>query len=122
MSNKKVTPHQRRKMRIRTKLKRNNRAGLPRLSVFRSGRNISAQVIDDVNGITLVSASSLDADIREAVKNGANVDGASAVGKALGEKAVKAGVKKVMFDRSGYLYHGRIKALAEGAREAGMEF
>ena len=84
--------------------------------------NISAQVIDDVNGTTLVSASSLDKDLKASIANGGNKDAAKQVGKAVGEKAVAKGIKEVCFDRGGYLYHGRVKELADGAREAGLEF
>ncbi len=91
----------------------------PRLSVFRSNKEIYAQLIDDNAGVTLVSASSRDKDINV---EGTKVAIATAVGKALGEKALKAGIQKVSFDRNGYLYHGRVKALADGAREAGLDF
>lgn len=91
----------------------------PRLNVFRSLNHIYAQVIDDVNGVTLVSASSLDKGFEG---YGGNVEGAKAVGKAVAEKAVAAGIKSVVFDRGGYVYHGRVAALAEGAREGGLEF
>ena len=94
----------------------------PRLSVFRSDRNIYAQVIDDSTGRTLASASSLDKDLKGSLKTGANVDAAQAVGKLLAERAKKADVGQVVFDRGGYIYHGRVKALAEAAREAGLEF
>lgn len=92
----------------------------PRISVFRSAKNIYAQIIDDVNGVTLVSASSVEKDNK--IANGGNIDAASAVGKLLAERAVEKNIKSVVFDRSGYLYHGRVKALAEAAREAGLEF
>ena len=88
----------------------------PRLNVFRSNTNIYAQVIDDTKGVTLVSASSLK------LKNGSNIEGAKAVGKAVAEAALKAGITEVVFDRGGYIYHGRVKALAEAAREAGLKF
>src|SRR6267142_5592295 len=91
-----------------------------RLSVFRSSKHIYAQVIDDEKGETLASASSLEKDMRE--KTGANIDAAKAVGKLLAERAVKNGVKEVVFDRGGYLYHGRVKALADAARESGLSF
>ena len=94
----------------------------PRLCVFRSNSNISAQVIDDVNGTTLVSASSLDKELMANIANGGNKDAAKQVGKAVGEKAVAKGIKEGCFDRGGYLYHGRVKELADGAREAGLEF
>jgi large subunit ribosomal protein L18 len=96
--------------------------GRPRLSVFRSSQNIYAQVIDDRAGRTLAAASSLDKDLRTALKNGANKDAAKAVGKLVAERAIKAGVKEVVFDRGAYMYHGRVKALAEAAREGGLSF
>ena len=91
----------------------------PRLSVFRSNKEIYAQLVDDVTGKTICSASSRDKDIDSA---GNKSEVATLVGKAIGEKAIKAGVEKVSFDRGGYLYHGRVKSLAEGAREAGLKF
>jgi large subunit ribosomal protein L18 len=91
----------------------------PRLNVFRSAKHIYAQIIDDTKGITLVSASSMDKGFDA---NGGNIEGAKAVGKAVAEKAVAAGIKAVVFDRGGYVYHGRVAALAEGAREGGLEF
>jgi large subunit ribosomal protein L18 len=90
----------------------------PRLSVFRSNKEIYAQVIDDVNGVTLVSASSRE----KGVEKGTNVETANAVGKLVAERAIAAGVNVISFDRGGYLYHGRVKSLAEGAREAGLKF
>ena len=90
----------------------------PRLSVFRSNKEIYAQLVDDVTGVTLVAASSRDKD----VATGSKLEIAASVGKAIAEKAVKAGVETVSFDRNGYLYHGRIKILAEAAREAGLKF
>lgn len=92
---------------------------VPRLCVFRSNTNIYAQIIDDEKGITLVSASSLDKELN--LKN-VNIEAASKVGESVAKKAVKAGIKKVVFDRGGYLYHGRVKALADAARENGLEF
>ncbi|WP_152657742.1 50S ribosomal protein L18 [Oceanobacillus sp. CFH 90083] len=91
----------------------------PRLNVFRSNKNIYAQLIDDVNGVTLASASTVD---KELGINGGNVDAAKQVGAAIAKRAVEKGYKSVVFDRGGYLYHGRIKALAEAAREEGLEF
>ena len=91
----------------------------PRLNVFRSLNNIYAQIIDDVKGVTLVSASSMDKGFTE---YGGNIEAAKAVGKAVAEKALAAGIKQVVFDRGGYVYHGRVAALAEGAREGGLEF
>lgn len=96
--------------------------GRPRLSVFRSSKNISAQVIDDLAGKTLASASSLDADLRGDVPKGSDKDAAAKVGKALAERAIKAGVKDVVFDRGSYNFHGRVKALADAARDAGLNF
>lgn len=93
-----------------------------RLSVFRSASNIYAQIIDDNKGLTLVSASTLEEGIRGQIKSGGNRDAAAAVGKAIAEKAVKVDIRNVVFDRGGYLYHGRVKALADSAREAGLEF
>ena len=91
----------------------------PRLNVYRSNANIYAQIIDDVNGVTLVSASSLD----KAIEGyGGNVTAASAVGKLIAERALAKGIENVVFDRGGYLYHGRVQALAEGAREGGLKF
>jgi large subunit ribosomal protein L18 len=94
----------------------------PRLSVFRSLKNIFAQIVDDTRGRTLVSASSLDKQLRAQVPYGGNVAAAKAVGKTLGERARVAGVTRVVFDRGGYQYHGRVKALAEAARAAGLQF
>ena len=109
----------RRRRRVRTSL-RARAAGKPRLSVHRSGRHIYAQVIDDAAGKTIASASSLDKDIK--AKSGATREGAAAVGKASAERAKKAGVDRVVFDRGGFLFHGRVKALADAARESGLEF
>jgi large subunit ribosomal protein L18 len=97
-------------------------SGRARLSVFRSSKHIYAQVIDDVKGTTLAAASSLEKDMRGSLKTGANVDAAKAVGKLVAERAIEKGVKDVVFDRGGYLYHGRIKALADAARESGLKF
>jgi len=95
-------------------------AGRPRLSVHRSSKHIYAQVIDDVKGVTLASASSLEKDNRS--KTGANVDAAKVVGKLVAQRAIEKGVKEVVFDRGAYLYHGRIKALGDAAREGGLKF
>ena len=92
----------------------------PRLCVFRSNANITAQIIDDVNGVTLVSASTLEKDLK--LKNGSNIEAASKVGESIAKKAKEAGITKVVFDRGGYLYHGRVKALADAARSNGLEF
>ena len=101
---------------------RSNANGRPRLSVFRSSKQIYAQVIDDEKGVTLAAASTLEKDLRDGLKTGADVNAARKVGKEIAERAKKAGVKAVVFDRAGYHYHGRVKALAEGAREGGLEF
>jgi large subunit ribosomal protein L18 len=93
-----------------------------RLSVYRSSKHIYAQVIDDDHGVTVVSASSLEKTTREGLKTGASVDAAKAVGKLIAERAKEKGVKDVVFDRGGYLYHGRVKALADAAREGGLNF
>ena len=96
--------------------------GRARLSVFRSSKHIYAQLIDDTSGRTVVSASSLEKDMRGALKTGANIDAAKAVGKMIAERALAKGIKQVVFDRGGYLYHGRVKALADAAREGGLDF
>ena len=111
----------RRKARVRRSI-RARAYGKPRLSVHRSSKQIYAQIIDDADGKTLVSASSLEKDQRAALKTGANVEAAKTVGKLLAERAVAAGVKDVVFDRGSYMYHGRVKALADGAREGGLNF
>lgn len=123
---KKLSSDQRRTFRTRNKLRRINinRAGLkdarPRLSVHRSNKQIYAQVIDDVQGLTLAAASSLDAGL--GLTKGSDIEAAQKVGQLIAERAKQAGVSAVMFDRGRFLYHGRIKALAEGAREGGLEF
>lgn len=109
----------RRKRRIRTALKKKGYGKL-RLSVFRSGRNIHAQVIDDSKGVTLACASSIEKELK--IKSGSTVDAAKIVGKKVAERAIKKGCKEVVFDRGGYLFHGRVSALANGAREAGLKF
>jgi large subunit ribosomal protein L18 len=110
----------RRQQRARTSIRRKS-AGRPRLSIFRSSKHIYAQIIDDVAGHTLASASSLDESLRGG-KSGANKEAAGAVGKLLAERAKAAGVTAVVFDRGGYLFHGRVKALADAAREGGLDF
>jgi large subunit ribosomal protein L18 len=97
-------------------------AGRPRLSVFRSGKHIYAQVIDDRKGATLASASSLDEDVKGKLKTGADKSAAAEVGKLIAQRALAAGVKEVVFDRGGYMYHGRVAALANAAREGGLSF
>jgi len=96
--------------------------GRPRLSVFRSGKHIYAQVIDDLKGTTLAAASSLDEGLKARLKTGANKDAAIEVGKLIAERAIAAGIKAVVFDRGGYQYHGRVAALATAAREGGLSF
>lgn len=106
----------RRASRVRRRLKKNN-VGRPRLSVFRSSKNIYAQIIDDAQGVTVATASSL-----ESESKGSDVAAAQAVGKLIAERAAKAKVDTVVFDRGGYLFHGRVKALADAARDAGLKF
>ena len=113
------TNAQRMKRHKRVRAKLSGTSETPRLNVFRSEANIYAQIIDDVKGVTLVSASSLDKSI---VGSGGNVAAAAAVGKLVAERAKAKGIETVVFDRGGYLYHGRVKALAEGAREGGLQF
>jgi len=108
-------------MRVRTAL-RQKAGDRPRLSVFRSGKHIYAQVIDDSQGRTLAAASSIDGDLRARLKSGAGKEAAAEVGKLVAERAVAAGIKEVVFDRGGYLFHGRVKALADAAREGGLTF
>jgi large subunit ribosomal protein L18 len=111
----------RRRQRLRFQI-RHKAGGRPRLSVFRSGKHIYAQVIDDAVGRTLAAASSLDKVLREGMRTGADKAAAAAVGKLVAERAVAAGVTDVVFDRGEYLYHGRVKALADAAREGGLAF
>ena len=115
------TGFERRRTRVRKSV-RKAANGRPRLSVFRSSKHIYAQVIDDTQGHTLAAASSIDKDVRGKLKSGADVDAAAQVGKILAERAVEKGVTNVVFDRGSYLYHGRVKALADAAREAGLKF
>ena len=109
-----------RRQRIKNRIRKivSGTAAKPRLSVFRSNKEIYAQLVDDVAGVTLASASSRDKEIT----SGSKLETAASVGKAIAEKAVKAGVETISFDRNGYLYHGRIKVLADAAREAGLKF
>ncbi len=107
------------RLRFQLRVKANGR---PRLSVFRSGKNIYAQIIDDSQGRTLAAASSLDKDLRAGIRTGADKAAAAAVGKLVAERALAAGVTQVVFDRGAYLYHGRVQALAEAAREGGLDF
>lgn len=111
----------RRRERLRFQLRQKS-GGRPRLSVFRSSKHVYAQVIDDGAGRTLAAASSLDKTLRAGLKTGADKAAATAVGKLLAERALAAGIKEVVFDRGAYLYHGRVKALADAAREGGLAF
>ncbi|MEL6960338.1 MAG: 50S ribosomal protein L18 [Pseudomonadota bacterium] len=118
MANSKRTLFIKRRLRVRNKLRKVNN-GQPRLSVHRSNKNISVQLIDDTNGVTLASASSLEKDLGVVGKN--NVEAAAKVGAAIAERAKKAGVSEAQFDRGGFLFHGKIKALADAAREGGLK-
>ena len=111
---------ERRHARVRNKI--SGTADRPRLCVFRSSNNIYAQIIDDTNRVTLVAASSLDEAVKGAVNHTGNKEAAKMVGEMVAKKAVEKGITEVVFDRGGYIYHGRIKELAEGAREAGLKF
>lgn len=118
----KVDKNKTRKIRhYRVRKKITGTAERPRLNVFRSAKHIYAQIIDDVNGVTLAASSTLDKEL-EGVENGGNVEAARKVGEAIAKKAQEKGLKSVVFDRGGYLYHGRVQALADAAREAGLEF
>ncbi|MCL0032244.1 50S ribosomal protein L18 [Peptococcaceae bacterium] len=112
----------REKRRIRVRKKVFGTAERPRLNVFRSLNHMYAQIIDDERGITLVAASTLSPELRGKLKRGGNIEASKAVGELIAKKAIAAGIKKVVFDRAGYIYHGRVKALAEAAREGGLDF
>lgn len=116
----KHTALDRRQRRVRAKV--TGTAERPRLRVTRTNAHIAAQVIDDVTGTTLVSAASNETELEKALKNGHNIEAATKVGEEIGKRAVEAGVSEVIFDRGGHIYHGRIKALADGARSAGLKF
>jgi large subunit ribosomal protein L18 len=111
----------RRRSRLRYQLRQKS-GGRPRLSIFRSGKHIYAQVIDDTQGRTLAAASSIEKELRDSLKTGADKEAAVVVGKRVAERAISAGVTAVVFDRGPYLYHGRVKALADAAREGGLSF
>ena len=111
----------RRRARLRYQLRQKS-GGRPRLSVFRSGKHIYAQIIDDAQGCTLAAASTLDKELKASLRTGADKDAATAVGKLIAERSKAAGIVSVVFDRGSYLYHGRVKALAEAAREGGLYF
>ncbi|MBQ6998854.1 MAG: 50S ribosomal protein L18 [Clostridia bacterium] len=122
MVNKKSSNDQRIKRHYRVRKNVSGTAERPRLNVFRSSSNIYAQIIDDTAGVTLVAASSLDADVKASITNGGNKEAAKAVGIAVAKKAIEKGIKQVVFDRGGYIYHGRVAELAAGAREGGLDF
>ncbi|MCA9100571.1 MAG: 50S ribosomal protein L18 [Pirellulales bacterium] len=122
MNQEKTINRQRRRRRFRVRNRVVRDSTRPRLSVYRSHKNMSAQVIDDEKGVTLVSASTADAAISKQLKYGGNVEAAAAVGKLLAQRALDAGIKQVAFDRRDYRYHGRVAALADAARESGLEF
>ena len=128
MAKVKTTAAQRRSFRTRNKIRRvnidrvSNRETRPRLSIFRSGKQMYAQVIDDLKGVTLASASTIEAELKEKLKSGSTAEAATEVGKLVAARAKKAGVEKVVFDRGRFVYHGRVKALAEGARDGGLTF
>ena len=118
---KKISLKQKRRNRVRIRI-RNRSEDRHRLSVFRSNKNIYAQIIDDFKGKTIISASTLDSSLRSSLGSGATKEAAAAVGKLLAEKAEEKGLKKVVFDRGAYLFHGRVKALANAARNSGLNF
>ena len=122
MVSKKSRSEIRRKKHMKLRNRFSGTAERPRLAVFRSNNHMYAQIIDDTVGKTLVAASTLEADIKKELEKTNNVDAAAYVGKVIGERAVEKGIKEVVFDRGGYIYHGRVKALAEAAREAGLKF
>ena len=121
-----VSKESRQEIRVKKHMKIRNRfsgtAERPRLAVFRSNNHVYAQVIDDVAGKTLVSASTLEKDIKAELKNTDDIDAATKVGSVVAQRAMEKGIKAVVFDRGGYIYHGKVKALADAAREAGLEF
>ena len=117
---KKVRPEHSKERRIRKNL--SGTPERPRLCVFRSNKNISVQIIDDVNGVTLASASTIDKELKSEIAYGGNKEAAKAVGEAIAKRALAKGIEEVTFDRGGFLYHGRVKELADGAREAGLKF
>jgi large subunit ribosomal protein L18 len=112
----------RRRVHLRIRGRVSGRAQAPRMNVFRSLNHIYAQVVDDARGYTLVTASTCDKEVRKTLKSGGNIAAAKIVGKVLAQRAIAAGISSVVFDRGGYAYHGRVKALADAAREAGLKF
>ena len=117
-----LTKLERKKFRVRNKVKKVSSVERFRLSVSRSAKNISVQIIDDVKQITLCSSSTLDPEVKKGLKSSGTIDAAEKVGKDIAIKAKKIGFEKVVFDRGGYLYHGRVRSLAEGARSSGLKF
>jgi large subunit ribosomal protein L18 len=115
-----IVGRERRKLRIRRKV--SGTAERPRLSVFRSAKHIYAQVVDDVSGKTVAHASTLSRDVRSGIEEATKVDAAKSVGQAIAKMLIAKGISSIVFDRNGYLYHGRVRALAESAREAGLKF
>lgn len=122
MQHSKAIYKQRKRRRFRVRKRLRGTAERPRLSVARSHKHISAQLIDDIAGKTLASASTMDKDLASSIKYGGNVDAATAIGKAVAERAKAAGIEAVCYDRGSYKYHGRVAALADAAREAGLQF
>ncbi len=112
----------RKKRHLRVRNKIQGTASRPRLNVFRSDKHIYCQLIDDTKGVTLASASTLDKELRDQITNGGNVESAKLVGELIAKRAKEKGITKVVFDRGGYIFHGRVKALADASREAGLEF
>ncbi|MBZ4683768.1 MAG: large subunit ribosomal protein [Fusobacteriaceae bacterium] len=112
----------RRRKHLKIRKRINGTPSKPRLSLYRSNKNIFAQIIDDVNAVTLVSASTIDKELKAEITNGGNVEAAKIVGKKIAERALAKGISEVVFDRSGYIYTGKVKALADAAREAGLKF
>jgi large subunit ribosomal protein L18 len=110
------------KRHLRVRKKINGTTSRPRLNIFRSSKHMYAQIIDDTNGVTIVAASTLDKDLKDNVSNGGSVEAARKVGTLIAERAKAKGINNVVFDRGGYLYHGRVQALADAARESGLEF
>lgn len=122
MIKKKIRKNETQKRHRRIRVKLSGTAETPRLAIYRSNKHIYAQLIDDVKGVTLVSASSIEGELKQKLSHGGNVEASKELGKAIAEKAIEKGIKQVVFDRGGNLYHGRIAAIAEAAREAGLEF
>ncbi|WCK54777.1 50S ribosomal protein L18 [Aneurinibacillus sp. Ricciae_BoGa-3] len=112
----------RKKRHLRVRKKINGTAQAPRLNVYRSSKHIYAQLVDDVAGVTIASASTVDPELKEQVKHGGNQDAAAKVGTLIAKRSLEKGITEVVFDRGGYLYHGRVKTLADAAREAGLQF